>query len=619
MLKLLSPQIVVLAGFAFLLREVLTVPTLIFTAAGFLLVLMDVKPKKFIRNALAIAVFGSYWIKYGKLIDPEVGLNFLTSIIVLKLLEKESLRDSYMIFFGLILLISAGSLFERTLTYVFFFGLSFLFLIRDFYAFLGSRWRMKDLLVAIAWVMPLTFLLFFFIPRLLNPIPFQQSTTAPGEIGYTPDVNISDLEKLEGNTSPAFQVIVSRKLGQKELYWRANSLSYNDGWNWKDMPQDRESPSVLLGYKDDTDDIRQSYRLFLRPEYFISLDYPRALSYGREYFSPGDMTLSIPQNRWDWVGRYDVYSSPVVPKMDPKFLRPYLNVPLPKIKKQQLMRLFPGTTVPEISASVQRYFRDEKFVYSLAPGRSESLEEFFTRKIGLCSHYASATALILRIKGIPARLVSGFMGGSFNEFAGFYALSQNDAHVWVEAWSEGSWVRLDPTEWIAPERVQLGGEAFMQNVREGQFQRTGVFRMPKAFRDLKMWFEQWDFRFYQWLEQMDYHTQDAFLTKMKLKREWLFSLIPLIMLAFMLFYMWYLATRKNTETLGKEQELLREFFLRMHKKGISLSRVSVEAVRGELTQLEDQSFLLVWDELVSSCFGGKVSSYEELRKKIRSL
>ena len=41
---------------------------------------------------------------------------------------------------------------------------------------------------------------------------------------------------------------------------------------------------------------------------------------------------------------------------------------------------------------------------------SESLKAFFTNKKGLCSHYASATALILRAKGIPSRLVSGFMG-----------------------------------------------------------------------------------------------------------------------------------------------------------------------------------------------------------------
>ncbi len=63
-----------------------------------------------------LGIFASYWLIYGKVIDPEVGLNFLTSVIVLKMLEKESRRDQYMIFFGLILLLSTGALFEKNLT-----------------------------------------------------------------------------------------------------------------------------------------------------------------------------------------------------------------------------------------------------------------------------------------------------------------------------------------------------------------------------------------------------------------------------------------------------------------------------------------------------------------------
>src|SRR5690606_4560617 len=98
---------------------------------------------------------------------------------------KESIRDSYMIFFGLLLIISSGSLFERNLTYVFFFATSFLILIRDFYSTLGQKGRLRDLSKALLWTLPLTFFLFFFVPRLLNPIPFQQNKSSPGEVGYT--------------------------------------------------------------------------------------------------------------------------------------------------------------------------------------------------------------------------------------------------------------------------------------------------------------------------------------------------------------------------------------------------------------------------------------------------
>ncbi len=55
--------------------------------------------------------------------------------------------------------------------------------------------------------------------------------------------------------------------------------------------------------------------------------------------------------------------------------------------------------------------------------------------------------------------------------------------------------------------------------------RTGVFsqfRFPNwgLIKDIKLWFGQWDFHFYQWLEQVDYYGQEAWLTRVKFKREW---------------------------------------------------------------------------------------------------
>jgi len=109
MLKEDYKQTFVLIVFSFLLMEVLTGATLLFVLVGALIVFFQIRTSKIIRNALAMGVFASYWLKYGKVIDPEIGLNFLTSIIVLKILERETIRDRYMIFFGLLLLISSGS------------------------------------------------------------------------------------------------------------------------------------------------------------------------------------------------------------------------------------------------------------------------------------------------------------------------------------------------------------------------------------------------------------------------------------------------------------------------------------------------------------------------------
>ena len=55
-------------------------------------------------------------------------------------------------------------------------------------------------------------------------------------------------------------------------------------------------------------------------------------------------------------------------------------------------------------------------------------------------------AIMLRTLGIPARNVTGFLGGRWNSFGRYYAIASGDAHSWVEVWIEGEgWQTFDPT------------------------------------------------------------------------------------------------------------------------------------------------------------------------------
>ena len=115
--------------------------------------------------------------------------------------------------------------------------------------------------------------------------------------------------------------------------------------------------------------------------------------------------------------------------------------------------------------AVLALFHREQFFYTLTPpplGR-DSVDEFlFDTKRGFCGHYASAFATLMRAAGIPARVVTGYQGGTFNRFADYWILRQSDAHAWDEIWVEGrGWLRIDPTSAVAPERVERGsGDVF---------------------------------------------------------------------------------------------------------------------------------------------------------------
>ncbi len=70
----------------------------------------------------------------------------------------------------------------------------------------------------------------------------------------------------------------------------------------------------------------------------------------------------------------------------------------------------------------------------------------FDWRQGHCEYFASSMVLMLRSIGIPARLVTGFLGGEYNPFEGYYVLRQSDSHAWVEAFTpEEGWQVFDPT------------------------------------------------------------------------------------------------------------------------------------------------------------------------------
>lgn len=90
-----------------------------------------------------------------------------------------------------------------------------------------------------------------------------------------------------------------------------------------------------------------------------------------------------------------------------------------------------------------------EYRYSLSSpssGAPDPISHFlFQSRAGHCEFFSSSMSVMLRTIGIPSRNVTGFIGGAFNRFGGFYTVRQGDAHSWVEAYVNGHWVTFDPT------------------------------------------------------------------------------------------------------------------------------------------------------------------------------
>ncbi len=65
---------------------------------------------------------------------------------------------------------------------------------------------------------------------------------------------------------------------------------------------------------------------------------------------------------------------------------------------------------------------------------------------GHCELYAGSLTLILRAAGYPARVVTGFKGGTWNGYENYFMVRNSKAHAWVEVYDPKlGWLRADPT------------------------------------------------------------------------------------------------------------------------------------------------------------------------------
>ena len=98
--------------------------------------------------------------------------------------------------------------------------------------------------------------------------------------------------------------------------------------------------------------------------------------------------------------------------------------------------------------AIAKYVSKSK-TYSLDTPRAPEGEDFalwFLREsdTGYCVHFTTATVLLLRAAGIPARYVTGYY---FKTTAGQWAdVTEDDAHAWVEYYIDGmGWQIMDAT------------------------------------------------------------------------------------------------------------------------------------------------------------------------------
>lgn len=170
---------------------------------------------------------------------------------------------------------------------------------------------------------------------------------------------------------------------------------------------------------------------------------------------------------------------------------------IPKIDKaaiaRTLTRIFPNdslTTLSEqqIASRIAAYFRP--FTYSLdliqpAEGISPISDFLLNTHTGHCEYFASATALLLRGAGIPARYAVGYSAHEFSNLEGQYLVRSRDAHAWTLAYIDKRWQIIDntPPDWAAQERAAESAIATLSRTVSDLFSFIG-FQVTFRIRQL---------------------------------------------------------------------------------------------------------------------------------------
>lgn len=371
---------------------------------------------------------------------------------------------------------------------------------------------------------PLMLLLFMVTPR-LGPLWAVPLNTAAAKTGMSDSLSPGDISELMQSDQLAFRVtFTSDNPQQNQLYWRGLVLSHFDGRRWSQNHLQTSfaniawSPTDIRSHLAKVELIGEvsEYEVIMEPSYQPWLFALNAPAEWDERIGLGpDIWL---QNRRPVSQRFQYR---VRSHLDYRLQRAGLaeqqwrgerGLPRdfnPQTRQTALAWMSEEGSPEALIRRLLQYF-NQNFTYTLQPGAlgHHSVDEFLwqTRQ-GFCEHFASSFVFFMRAAGVPARVVVGYQGGSYNARENYWMVRQRDAHAWAEVWLEGrGWVRIDPTAAVAPDRIERGID-YSLNEADAELLGNALSRNFGLIADLAMRWDAFNYHWSRWVLNYDARLQ----------------------------------------------------------------------------------------------------------------
>jgi len=442
---------------------------------------------------------------------------------------------------------------------------------------------------------PLMLLLFMVTPRLgpLWAVPLNSSTA---KTGLSDSMSPGDISELMQSDAPAFRVTFTGANPQPhQLYWRGLVFSHFDGRRWAQNHMQSILSNIAWDKEQRERQLNRVQFLGQRYQYEIIME---------PSYQPWLLALNAPKEWDDGIGlgpdNWLQHRRPVSQRLQYR-VESYLDYRLQSEGLTDMQWRFerglPPDSNPVTRATAQAWMAEEgsaervirrllnyfnqDFTYTLKPPTlgQHSVDEFLWQsRQGFCEHFASSFAVFMRAAGVPARVVVGYQGGSYNPRDNYWLVRQRDAHAWAEVWLEGrGWVRVDPTAAVAPERIERGIDYSLSD-EDAQLLGNSLSRNFSLIAELAMRWDAFNYHWSRWVLNYDgQRQQQLFGQWIKELKPWKLVLVVLSVIGVLILLLSAWLFRSPAQPTNPWDRLYRRFEKKLARAG--LPRVYGEAPR----------------------------------------
>ena len=519
----------------------------------------------------AAAVYGQLQTIFGQ----EGGVSLLLLMAVIKSFEGKTTRDWQVLLVAALFLVAGGLLFQQTLQIGIWLILALLMVFCSLCLLNGMQWQLawRNTLWALGLSLPLMVALFLLVPRLPEPLwrlPTQQNSS---KTGVSTELTMGDMAQVIESNELAFNVTFKQGSVPQtnQLYWRVMVMNEFDGNTWRagtqqTLLQDALNVSGQALYVSGQA-LDYEFTLQVFEGHIPALEQVMQVDESTQLRENQVITAKRPYAQLRKVALQSKLSPTIAERLNPSQTRHWLNLPVQgNLRSRDLARTWKSNSQDDAEVVKQAldFFQTKGFSYSLSPGKlqqnGDQVDQFlFDSKVGFCEHYASSFVVLMRAAGIPARVVTGYLGGTFNENGQFLQVRGKEAHAWAEVWlqSKQAWVRIDPTAVVSTTRIDDGINAALPE------QMGAVEGMMPA--DLQNWLASSQYYWQQWVVNYDADNQQALFARLGLgaltATKWLLiAAVCLFVTVSPILWWWRRQYRQRIEPLSAGFMLIKQHF-----------------------------------------------------------